>query len=163
RQCFIDGHRQPSRRPSPEMWRDTLADAERFVSAASPKSAAPLVAPARAADRPVAQPAEAEPAPRLPPVRPPRGARAAVRKPPAPGLPVPFFARPGRAGRPSLPRGARYAVGTGPGVADFDHLDLLRVAGVADSATVGAWQAEINAYAHRASAGNSGALNTATI
>ncbi len=29
RRCFIEGHRQPSRRPTPERWRDTLGGAER--------------------------------------------------------------------------------------------------------------------------------------
>lgn len=274
RRCFVDGHRQPSRRPSPETWRDTLADAERAaVSVAPPVVPAAHAAPVRAVGRPAAQPFVAEGAPR-PIARPRRNARASAPKPRAarPGVPpnpprwraretlvmlavvvaivsmlaagswwllqrydLPFTSPPGTAAtaggastlapstprpaganvaapsactppteaavaaraaaaprptiaplagswvafapalhvrffgmpwwdeRPDLSRGGRYAVGTVPGVVDFDRLDLLRAPGSAGAATLSAWQAELDAYAHRASAGSSGALNPATI
>lgn len=93
--CFIDGHRQPSRRPAPETWRDTLADAERAIRAAP----AP---PARAVERPVGQPSAAEGAPRTA-TQPRRNAPATPRRPRTPRATV--------ASNPPRWRGARDAFG----------------------------------------------------
>ncbi len=73
RRCFIDGHRQPSRRPVPEMWRDTLAGAERVAGATLQAGRTARPSPEAVADRTTTRTPDTERAPG-------RRARTAVRK-----------------------------------------------------------------------------------
>ncbi len=272
RRCFIDGHRQPSRRPAPETWRDTLADAERSIPSAVLTIPSTTRPPERASDRSAIPPTVGERAPSRPPRPPSRRTRATVKKRPAsrtstparrprgkitremltmlatvvvmvaaiaggawwfvqhydlpfagsaevppadsarpttntprpttganvvapnactpateaaaarraasaarpasatlagswvafvPTLHLRFFGMPWWDELPTTSGGTRYVAGTVPGVVDFDRLDLIRVPGAGGAVTAATWQAEFDAYTHRALA-NSGTVINAT-
>jgi hypothetical protein len=73
RRCFIDGHRQPSRRPVPEAWRDALADGERSAGAMVRNGRTVHPTPELAAGHTDARPSDVEGTPR-------RRPRTAVRR-----------------------------------------------------------------------------------
>ena len=54
--CFVDGHRQPARRPAPEEWRDALAAGERAVGASVPQVHAVRPVSTTMHDRPAVKP-----------------------------------------------------------------------------------------------------------
>ncbi len=73
RHCFIDGHRQPSRRPTPERWRDALAGAERSVGTMDEIGRSVQSPPTPVTKRPDTSVSDVRHVPR-------RGVRVAVRK-----------------------------------------------------------------------------------
>ena len=81
----------------------------------------------------------------------------------SPSLHIRFYAPPWWDEKPAQSRGIRYTVGTAPGAADLDQLDIIRAPGSGGSASVAVWQEAVDGYTHQSAASPVSTIDTATI